>query len=60
MKLFDYLKHSKAELQKVVWPSGKQTRDHALMVIAISVGVAAFIGLVDLIIEQLIIKPFLG
>lgn len=46
-KLITYLKESKAELKKVVWPSRKETRNHTLLVIGISLGVAIFLGAID-------------
>lgn len=46
-KLAQYIQDSRAELKKVVWPSKKETRNHTLMVIGISLAVAAFLGLVD-------------
>lgn len=42
-----YLKDSYAELRKAVWPSRKQTLQHTAAVIGVSLGVAAFLGLVD-------------
>jgi len=57
-KLINYIKASKSELKKVVWPSKKQTTNHTLLVIGISLGVAAFLGVVDLVLtigfEQLL------
>ena len=55
-KLIQYLKESRAELMKVVWPSRKQTRDHTAMVIAISISVAIFLGALDYLFEQIIVK----
>lgn len=46
-KISNYLKDSQVELKKVVWPTKKQTRDHTLMVIGISLAVAAFLGAID-------------
>jgi preprotein translocase subunit SecE len=46
-KLITYLKESRAELKKVVWPSKKETRNHTLLVIGISLGVAIFLGAID-------------
>ena len=58
-KLIEYLKASKAELMKVVWPSRVQARDHTIMVIAISLAVAAFLGLVDYILEAAVLQNIL-
>lgn len=46
-KLSNYLKGAKEELAKVVWPSRQTTVNHTLVVIAISVIVAIFLGAVD-------------
>ncbi|MBU1131607.1 preprotein translocase subunit SecE [Patescibacteria group bacterium] len=46
-KLIQYVKDSRAELKKVVWPSKKETQNHTLMVIGISLAVAAFLGIID-------------
>ena len=56
-RLIVYLRESIAELKKVVWPSRKQTRDHTVMVIAVSIGVALFLGLIDLILERFVLFP---
>ena len=42
-----YFKEAYAEMRKVVWPSRKETINHTVLVIAISVGVAAFMGIAD-------------
>ncbi|MBU1036553.1 preprotein translocase subunit SecE [Patescibacteria group bacterium] len=46
-KITQYLKGSRAELKKVVWPTRKQAVNHTLMVIGISLAVAIFLGAVD-------------
>jgi preprotein translocase subunit SecE len=46
-KITTYLKESREELRKVVWPSKKETRNHTLLVIGITLGVAAVLGLFD-------------
>ena len=46
-KLFQYIIDSKNELKKVTWPTKKEIRHHTYLVIAISLGVAAFLGIVD-------------
>jgi preprotein translocase subunit SecE len=51
-KLVDYLKSSRAELKKVVWPTKEQTKSHTLMVIGVSVGVALFLGAVDFLLNK--------
>jgi preprotein translocase subunit SecE len=46
-KLVNYIKESKAELKKVIWPTKKETIQHTLLVIGISLGVAAILGALD-------------
>lgn len=46
-KLFTYIKESRDELKKVVWPSRKETIKYTLIVIGISLVVAVFLGLAD-------------
>lgn len=46
-KITGYIKDSIAELKKVTWPTKKQTINYTLLVIGISLGVAAFIGIAD-------------
>ncbi len=46
-RLVNYLKSSRDELKKVTWPTRKETINHTALVIGISLGVAAFMGLVD-------------
>lgn len=48
-KITDYFKTSKVELKKVVWPTKKDTFRYSLIVIGMSLAVAAFLGLLDFI-----------
>jgi len=48
-KLINYIKASIAEMKKVTWPTKKETKNYTLMVIAISLSVAAFLGALDYI-----------
>jgi len=50
----DYLKTSYVELKKVVWPSKKEVIQHTLLVIGISLGVAAFMGVADYLLNILV------
>ena len=53
-----FIKESYSELQKVSWPSKKQTVNYTLVVIGGSVVVAIFLGLLDVffssVVEQFI------
>jgi preprotein translocase subunit SecE len=59
-KLVQYIQESKTELKKVIWPTKKETINYTLLVIGLSLGVAAFFGILDyflsLGIEQLLLK----
>jgi len=46
-KVITYVKESKDELKKVVWPSRKETIKYTVLVIGISFGVAFFLGALD-------------
>jgi len=46
-KLINYIKSSNQELKKVIWPSKKEIIRHTILVIGISLGVAAFLGIID-------------
>lgn len=48
-KLTSYIMESVGEMKKVTWPTKKETYNYTLLVIAISVGVALFLGLLDYI-----------
>jgi preprotein translocase SecE subunit len=48
-KLIKYLQSSIEEMKKVTWPTRKETRNYTLMVIGISLGVAALLGAVDFV-----------
>jgi preprotein translocase subunit SecE len=53
-RLTQYLKDSKVELKKVVWPSKKQTTNHTLLVIGFSLAVAIFLGTADFVLNKLL------
>ena len=46
-KVVNYIRESKDELKKVVWPSRKETIKYTLIVIGISLAVAIFLGTAD-------------
>jgi len=46
-KIIAYFKEAKSELKKVTWPTKKETIKHTLLVIGISLAVAAFLGALD-------------
>ena len=50
-KVFNYVRESRDELKKVVWPSRKETIKYTLIIIGISLAVAAFLGAVDFLLS---------
>jgi len=48
-KIINYVKASIEEMKKVAWPTKKETYNYTLLVIFISLGVALFLGLLDLV-----------
>ncbi len=46
-KLKDYIMGTRTELKSVNWPTKKQTVNFTLLVIGVSLGVAAFLGFFD-------------
>jgi len=50
----NYLKNSREELRKVAWPTRKQTTNATMLVIAVSVIIAAFLGALDYGLNQLL------
>lgn len=57
-KIVAYIRESREELRRVIWPSRRQTIQNGLLVIGISLVVALFLGVVDfalnLALEQVI------
>jgi len=48
-KIIEYLKASIEEMKKVTWPTKKETYNYTILVISISLGVALFLGLLDIV-----------
>ena len=53
-KLTGYIKSSIEEMKKVSWPTKKETYNYTVLVIGISLGVAAFLGALDYIFSYLL------
>lgn len=56
----NYFKGAVEELKKVVWPSKRETMQHTLIVIGLSIGLAIFLGALDYVfnlgLEQLLYR----
>jgi preprotein translocase subunit SecE len=53
-KIISYIKESRDEMKKVNWPARRQTIVSTAVVIAVSLGVAAFLGSLDLLFQSLL------
>ena len=54
MNLVNYLKETKEELKHVSWPTQKQITNFTILVIIISIAVAAFLGFFDTIFTRIL------
>jgi len=50
-KIWKYVLESKSELKKVSWPTKSQTVNYTILVIAISLGIALFFGILDYVLS---------
>jgi preprotein translocase subunit SecE len=48
-RLTRYLKETRAELRKVAWPTREQATNLTLIVLAVTIVMAIFLGVVDLV-----------
>jgi preprotein translocase subunit SecE len=48
MKIWDFLKEVKSEMQKIIWPTRQETLKYTAAVIGLSLFVAAILGAADL------------
>jgi preprotein translocase subunit SecE len=42
-----YVKESMQEMKKVTWPTKKETKNYTILIVAISLATAAFLGALD-------------
>lgn len=56
MSISEYIKETKGELKHVSWPTRRQTTLFTILIIAVSVIVAAYLGLFDYIFTTLLGK----
>jgi preprotein translocase subunit SecE len=54
MSIMSYLKETKGELSHVNWPTRRQSMIFSLVVIIISILVAFFLGLFDLVFSKIL------
>lgn len=55
-KITTFLKEVRLEMKKVNWPTKQETLRYTLIVIGVSLGVAAFLGAMDFIFNTLLTK----
>jgi preprotein translocase subunit SecE len=53
--LVRYLKETRAELRKVTWPTRQQAINLTLIVLAVTIAMAIFLGAVDLVFASLML-----
>ena len=58
--IVNYLRSSRAELQKVTWPSRKDTIRYSALVLSVSIVVAAFFAALDYGLGSLVTAAFSG
>lgn len=51
-RIVRYLKATRSELRKVVWPTREETINLTIIVLAVTIGMSAFLGLLDLVFAQ--------
>lgn len=56
MNLLNYFKETKAELKEVVFPSAAQTISYTILVIILSLVIAALLGAIDLGLREALFK----
>lgn len=54
MGVIQYIKDTKGELKHVSWPTRQQTTWFTVVVVVISVAVAAYLGVLDFIFAELL------
>ncbi len=53
-KVVQFFQEAKAELLKVNWPTKKQTVNYTILVVAVSVAVALFLGGLDFVFSYIL------
>ncbi len=54
MKITEYIKDTRSEMEHVTWPTRKQAIFYSIAVVVVSVGVALMLGLSDYIFGRLL------
>jgi len=59
-KIINFFKESKLELKKVNWPTRQETLRYALIVVAVSLVVAGYLGGLDVIFKRFLIERLIN
>jgi preprotein translocase subunit SecE len=59
VSLVSFFQESRSELRKVTWPSRQEATNLTLAVVVMTVSIAAFLGLMDQILN-ILVKPIVG
>ena len=59
VSLLAFAQESRSELRKVTWPTRQEALNLTFAVVAMTAGLAAFLGLIDTILDYLV-KPIIG
>ena len=57
--IVSFFQESRAELKKVTWPTRQETTNLTIAVVAMTVSIAAFLGLIDQLLT-FVVKPIIG
>lgn len=58
-RIITFLNESRAELKKVRWPTREATIQYTIVVVVVSIAIAAFLGTLDFVF-QLVINRVIG
>ena len=54
-RIVKYFRETKAELQKVVWPTRKEVTNLTVIVLAVTTGMSAALGIIDYLFSRLFV-----
>jgi len=57
--ILTFFQEARAELRKVTWPTRQEAMNLTVAVVAMTVGISAFLGIIDTLLDYLI-KPLIG
>ncbi len=57
--ILTFFQEARAELRKVTWPTRQEAMNLTVAVVAMTIGISAFLGIIDTALDYLI-KPLIG